>query len=305
MENIYNASYLLLVLAATIWGAQPVVVKPLLKEMSPIMITLTRYVGVSAILLIILFIKEKRILPPVRWIVTLSLMGAAGIALNNTLQFAGLQYSTAINCTLVSATTPVITAILASAFLKEQLQAVQWGGIVISVTGVIFLVTHGSVEAISSFSFNYGDILFFCSQVCWAVYSLLGRKIMMEFSPLAVTAWAGAAGTVLMAIVALWEGSTAVVEITGTGILSMSYLIFGGGVLAMTCWNCGVKEVGPSRAAIFTNIMPVVGMLLAVLFLGEQLSRREIVGGLWIVTGVYLTNHPQVLWRRKLADSYS
>lgn len=305
MENIYKASYLLLVLAATIWGAQPVVVKPLLKEISPIMITLIRYVGVSAILLIILFIKEKRILPPVRCIARLCLMGAAAIALNNTLQFAGLQYSTAINCTLVSATTPVITAILASVFLKEQLQAVQWGGIIISVSGVLFLVTHGSVEAISSFSFNYGDILFFGSQVCWAIYLLLSRKIMMEFSPLAVTAWAGAAGAILMCIVALWDGTTAATDITTTGMLSMSYLIFGGGVLAMTWWNCGVKVVGPSRAAVFTNIMPLVGMILAVLFLGEQLGWQEIVGGLWIVTGVYLTTNPQLSWRRKLVDSYS
>lgn len=305
MENIFNTNYLLLVLAATIWGAQPVVVKPLLKEISPIIITLIRYIGVSAILLVVLFMKDKRILPPARWIVTLFLMGATGIALNNTLQFAGLQYSTAINCTLVSATTPVLTAILASVFLNEQLHAAQWGGIVISVTGVIFLVTHGSVEAISNFSFNYGDILFFGSQVCWAIYSLLGRKIMTEFSPLAVTAWAGVAGTVLMGIIALWDGTTAVVNITATGIVSMSYLILGGGVLSMTWWNCGVKAVGPSRAAIFTNIMPVVGMLLAVIFLGEQLGWREIVGGLWIVTGVYLTTHPQLAWWQKLANSYN
>jgi drug/metabolite transporter (DMT)-like permease len=301
MDKSSNKTYMFLGLAAILWGAQPVVVKAVLKELSPVMITFYRYIGISTILLIILFVNNgKNALPPVRHFPTLVLMGVTGITLNNVLQFSGLQYSTVINCTLVSATTPALTAVLSTIFLQEQMNAVQWIGIIISFFGVLFLVAHGSIRVIMSLSFNYGDIMFFGSQVCWAIYSILGRKVMVEISPVATTAWAGLAGAIMTGILALWDGSDMTTNITSIGILSMSYIVIGGGVLAMTWWNNGVKEVGPSQASIFINIMPLVGMIFAVIFLGEHLGWREIIGGMWIILGVYLTtqNH-QISWWSK------
>lgn len=305
MDKYSNKVYIFLCLAAVLWGAQPVVVKTVLKELSPIMITFYRYIGICAILLIILFVNNgKNVFPPVRHFPTLIIMGVTGITLNNVLQFSGLQYSTAINCTLVSATTPALTAVLSAIFLQEQLNAVQWIGIIISFFGVLFLVAHGSIQIIMSLSFNYGDIMFFASQLCWAIYSILGRKVMDEISPVATTAWAGLAGAIVTGIVALWDGSDTTANITSIGIVSMSYMVIGGGVLAMTWWNNGVKEVGPSKASIFINIMPLVGMIFAVLFLGEHLEWREIIGGMWIIFGVYLTtqNH-QISWWPKQFNS--
>lgn len=290
MDKFSNRIYMFLCLAAILWGAQPVVVKAILKELSPIMITFYRYIGISAILLIILFVNNGRnALPPVRHFPTLVLMGVTGITLNNVLQFSGLQYSTAINCTLVSATTPALTAVLSAVFLQEQMNAVQWSGIMISFLGVLFLVAHGSLRVIMNLSLNYGDIMFFGSQICWAIYSILGRKVMVEISPMATTAWAGLAGAIITGILALWDKSTIITNLSSAGIVSMAYVVIGGGVLAMTWWNNGVKEVGPSQASIFINIMPLVGMIFAVIFLGEHLGWREIIGGMWIILGVYLT----------------
>lgn len=290
MDKFSNRIYMFLCLAAILWGAQPVVVKAILKELSPVMITFYRYIGISAILLIILFVNNGRnALPPVRHFPTLVLMGVTGITLNNVLQFSGLQYSTAINCTLVSATTPALTAVLSAVFLQEQMNAVQWSGIMISFLGVLFLVAHGSLRVIMNLSLNYGDIMFFGSQICWAIYSILGRKVMVEISPMATTAWAGLAGAIITGILALWDKSTIITNLSSAGIVSMAYVVIGGGVLAMTWWNNGVKEVGPSQASIFINIMPLVGMIFAVIFLGEHLGWREIIGGMWIILGVYLT----------------
>lgn len=290
MDNNQNKVYCLLGLAAVLWGVQPVVVKVALKELSPVMITFYRYIGISAILLLVLFVRGGRnTFPPARHWVTLAAMGAAGITLNNVLQFTGLQYSTVINCTLVSATTPALTAVLTAVFLHERLNTVQWTGVVVSFCGVVFLVAHGSMAVILNLSFNHGDILFFVSQLCWAVYSLLGRRVMAELSPMTTTAWAGLAGAVLTGLYGLWGGADTAVSVTSVGISSMSYMIIGGGVLAMTWWNVGVKALGPSQASIFINIMPLVGMLFAVVFLGEQLGWQELVGGLLTLSGVYLT----------------
>jgi drug/metabolite transporter (DMT)-like permease len=89
-------------------------------------------------------------------------------------------------------------------------------------------------------------------------------------------------------VYALYTGTGLTVNITASGLWAISYTIIGGGVLAMTWWNQAVQVVGPGQAAIFTNIMPVVGMICAVVFLGEHMGWREIVGGLWIISSVYL-----------------
>lgn len=292
MEKDFKKTYLLLLFAAILWGGQPAVIKGLVKELSPVLITFYRYLGISAILLLILFISNGRItIPRGRHILILGAMGLSGVTLNNIFQFSGLQYSTAINCSLVSSTTPVITAVLAAVFLREKLTVIQWLGITISFLGIFFLVTHGSLETIMTLSFNYGDILFFASQLCWAIYTILGRKIMVELSPLATTAWAGLAATVMTGLYAVWSGIDMTPVISSSGIAGLAYMTIGGGVLAMTWWNQGVKVVGPSTASIFFNVVPIVGMIIGVTFLSEPLGWNEIVAGLGIIFGVYLSTH--------------
>ncbi len=291
MRKDTHEIYLLLVLSAILWGGQPTVIKGLVKELSPILITFYRYLVISAILLVILCINGKgRIaVPRGRQVLILAAMGLSGITLNNIFQFSGLQYSTAINCSLVSSTTPALTAILAFVSLREKLHLIQWIGIIVSFLGIFVLVTRGSLEVITTLSFNYGDILFFGSQVCWAIYTVLGRKIMYELSPMATTAWAGLAGAALTGLYAAWCGLDMAPSLTSGGLLSLSYTSIGGGVLAMTWWNRGVKAVGPSKAAIFFNLVPIAGMLSSVVFLGEHLGWREVVAGTWIISGVYLS----------------
>jgi len=215
-------------------------------------------------------------------------MGLSGLTMNSIFQFTGLQYSTAINCSLVSSTTPVITAVLAAMFLREKMTVVQWIGTFISFLGILFLLTHRFLGAITTLTFNYGDILYFASQICWAIYAILGRKIMVELSPMATTAWAGLAGAVFTGIYAVWGKIDLIPGVTSSGIASMAYMTIGGGVLAMTWWNNGVKVIGASKASIFFNIVPIAGMIFGVVFLGEPLGWSEIMVSLLIISGVYL-----------------
>lgn len=292
MQQSTEKMYFFLVLTAVLWGGQPVAVKNVLGEITPIMMVLIRYIGISLVLLTIVFFKEgKSALPPKEHIPFLILMGLTGVVLNNGLQFVGLQYSSVVNCTLVSATTPALTALLAVVFLHESMNKRQWLGIIISLSGVIFLVAHGSMEIIKNLSFNIGDLLFLGGQAAWAIYTLLGREVMEDesVSPLAATAWAGFAGAIFMGLVALFEGSGTPTQLSYPALLTLGYMIIGSGVLAMNWWNVGVLTVGPNRAAIFTNIIPLAGMILSVVLLHEHVGWREVFGGLCIIAGVYLT----------------
>jgi drug/metabolite transporter (DMT)-like permease len=289
-------TYSLLTATAILWGGNPVSVKYVLGELSPVTTVFLRFTAISIILLAIVFYNEgRKALPSKRHIVTIVLMGFTGIVLNNGLQFTGLKFSSAVNCTLISATNPAMTALLAAPMLNEKVQARQWFGIMVSFAGVIFLVTHGSWEVIKSFSFNAGDILFLGGQLGWALYSILGRKIVKELSPMATTAWTGLAGAAFMAAGAFNEGFTGTFHLSTYGWIAMLYMIVGSGILAFNWWNEGLSVVGPSRVAIFSNIIPLAGMALSAILLGEHVGWQELAGAAGIILGVAITTHQPAL----------
>ena len=289
-QSTTKTIYSLLLMSAILWGGQPTVLKGLIQEMPPILIPVYRYIIISGILFGMLFVMNRKItIPTKRQASILAAMALSGITLNNIFQFTGLQYSTAINCSLVSSTTPALTSVLAAVFLKERMSGIQWLGIMISFGGVFFLVTRGSVEILMTLSFNDGDILFFTSQIGWAIYTILSLKIMFELSPMATTAWSGLAGAFMTGIYALWCGIDMTPPISPGGAAALLYMSIGGGVLAMTWWNKGVKVVGPSKASLFFNVVPIAGMIFGVLFVGESLGWSEILAALMILTGIYLS----------------
>jgi drug/metabolite transporter (DMT)-like permease len=124
----------------------------------------------------------------------LLVMACVGILINNVSQFTGLKYTTVTNCTIISATSPVIAAFMSYLVIREKLSRLSWLGMAISFVGVLLVVSHGSLEVLQHLSFNRGDMLCFVSQVSWTIYSLLGLKVMEKLDPIATTGWAGFLG---------------------------------------------------------------------------------------------------------------
>lgn len=218
-------------------------------------------------------------------------MGLTGIAINNVAQFTGLKYSTITNCTLMAATGPAITAFISTMFIRERLQLIQWIGIFISFIGVISLITKGSMDILLNFSFNPGDILFFICQIVWTLYSILSLKIMKYLSAIAVTAWSGLIGAIEVAIYAIITDQLHYTTLDLAGYSSFAFVVICGGVGSMLFWNIGVKNAGPSMAAIFSNLTPIFGMLCGAIFLQEQIGIMQLSGALCIFFGVYITTH--------------
>lgn len=225
-------------------------------------------------------------------------MGITGVALNNIAQFTGLQLSTVSNATLIATTTPAVTALVALIFLRERLLPIELLGILLSVAGALFLVSKGQIDVLLHISFNKGDLLFFTAQLGWAVYSLTGFRVMRHLPPLTTTAWAGLFGTAGTFIYAALTGQLDVHSVGGTTLACMVYIVWIGGVCAMIFWNMGVKVVGAGQAAIFLNIMPLVGVVLGVTLLGEDFAFREAFGAVGILGGVYILTHSRQIMRR-------
>jgi len=294
-----TSTYLLMTLASVIWGFQPSTVKWLTQVWSPATITTARYAVLS--LIIFAWVLGKRLpnrLPHGKDWPVLALMGLCAVTLNNTLQFTGLQYTTITNCTLISATSPALTGLLAAIFLKERLRRLAWLGIFLSFAGVLLVVTRGSLQVLLNIDFNQGDLLCFASQTVWAIYSILGIGIMKRLSPIATTAWSGLFGTIFTGLYAWQAGSLNLTPLGTKPLLSFLYLTLLGGVLAQVIWNVASKKTGPSRTSIFLNLIPVSGMLTGYLLFDEAITFIQLGGALTIFGGVYLTTHSQQVGRQ-------
>jgi drug/metabolite transporter (DMT)-like permease len=194
---------------------------------------------------------------------------------------------------LLNAFNPVVTACLAAVFLGERLAARQVFGVAFSVGGVGLVVTGGDWTVLTGLAFNTGDILLALAPMSWAAYSIIGRRVMRGVTPLAATAWASVAGTAMLFLLALADGFNGRIALSALGWVSMAYMILGSGCLAFLWWNQGVAVVGPTRAAMFINIMPIAGMAFAALLMHERIGWQQLIGAALIISGVWLTTqHP-------------
>ena len=249
-----------------------------------------RYTIVALTLFAMLAWRGEKLLPPRRTWPALFTMGILGVCINNVTQFTGLQYSTVTNFTIIATLTPIVTALLSFVLIHERLHRLQWLGICSSLCGALYLLSNGSLAAILTLSFNIGDVLFFTSQVAWALYSIIVVRIIDDVSPFAIVAWSGLLGSLTTAAGAAYFGHFELPSLLSPLALgSYLFVIFAGGLIAMIFWNKGTGIVGPSQAAVFMNIMPLVGIICGVLFLDEQLLISQAIGGALILGGVYLT----------------
>lgn len=289
--------YGLLALTAAVWGLQPLFIKLVVAELTPTTLTAVRYALITLAFFIIIFLRGAPALPRRDCLLPLICMGLTGVAFNNIAQFSGLQYSSVGNATLIASTTPASTALLAAVFLREKLMPIEWLGIVCSLLGTIFLVSHGSLDMILSLSFNRGDLLFFACQQGWAIYSLIGVRVMTRLSALTATTWAGVFGVGWTVLYGAVSGELRLVSASATCWLALGYVIFLGGIFAMLAWNLSLKAVGAGRAAIFLNIMPLAGVSAGVLVLDEPFVWQQCFGALGMLAGIYILTHSRQIMR--------
>lgn len=289
--------YGLLALTGVVWGLQPLFIKIVVAELTPTTLTAVRYAFITLAFFAIIILRGAPVLPRRDCLLPLICMGLTGVAFNNIAQFSGLQYSSVGNATLIASTTPASTALLAAVFLRERLMPIEWLGIVFSLLGTLFLVSHGSLDMILSLSFNRGDMLFFACQQGWAIYSLIGVRVMARLSALTVTTWAGVFGVGWTMLYGGVSGELRLVAASASCWLALGYVVFLGGIFAMLAWNFSLKVVGAGRAAIFLNIMPLAGVSAGVLLLDEPFVWQQCFGAVGMLAGIYILTHSHQIMR--------
>jgi drug/metabolite transporter (DMT)-like permease len=280
--------YILMLLVPLIWSSNFVLGKILVQYLPPFTITTSRFVISLVILLVILKIKGLLKWPEKDLLIKITLLGLSGIFGFNTILYIGLKYTTAVNSTIINAFNPVVVAVMSTLWLQEKQTSRQMGGFLLSFLGILFIAVKGSWQVMLSLGFNLGDIIIFFDTIVWAFFTILSRKVMSRISPLETTAYANFAGVFFLIPATLYEWGGGVPTINPGHCLMLLYLGIFASVLAFLWWNKGVAEIGPTRAAAFYNLIPVYAAVLAYFILGEQLYLYHLIGGLMVLSGVYL-----------------
>lgn len=278
---------LALVAASVIWGSSFVATKPLLDSVSPLSVATLRFAIAVAVLWPLVLRTGRR--PALGRLP--ALMGFLGVFLAYTCQNVGLAHTSATNAALIQGGIPVMTALLAGAVLRERLTAPILAGIGFSLVGVAAVVLGGGGGELGIAAL--GDGLVLISGLAMAAYLVVGRRVYATRDPLAVVA-----GVAFYGLLFLLPASAAEVALGGVvrpdagDLLGLLYLGAGASGLGFLLWAYGLSRLEAGRAAVFANLTPLVGVMLAVVILGEPLSSAHILGSVLILGGVWIAARP-------------
>lgn len=288
-------AYLALTLVAALWGSYPAFAKIALLHFPPFLLVSLRSTLAAAFLVALLLRGGWDQWRELGWssLGTFAFLGFTGLFVSTGGTYLGIAFTTASNAVILQAATPVMVALGARVYLGERLRAIQWAGVACSTLGVLLVITRGSWNVIFHLALHPGDFMLLVAQLGWSTYTIYGKRVLAEYEPMLATTAAYVLGALM-----LWPMAFVMAPFFPAPRFSspsawavVGYQAFLGAI-AHVWWYEGVRAVGPSRSAIFLNLQPVVGILLAWMMLGERVPFATLVGGALVLAGVALTTRP-------------
>ena len=285
--------YVLLVSAMLVWAGNYIVARAIHADVTPISLNFWRWLAVTLALVAMTprHLWRQRHVAARHWLVLL-LTGFTGIAVFPVLIFTALGYTTATNGVLVISTMPVAIMVMSWLVNREGITPRQALGVVVSLAGVVTIVSHGRPALLLELEINPGDALMLVAVVIWAVYAVLLKRQPVGFRPTAFLALISGWGTVCLLPLYLWElwRGSATTHFGPGLLLSLVYLTIFVSILGFTFYNMGVAQIGANRAGLFNHLVPVFTVILAAIFLGERLHAFHLVGVAFIGVGIALSS---------------
>jgi drug/metabolite transporter (DMT)-like permease len=293
---------LLLVLMVLIWGINYSVIKRAFEEVPPQPFNAVRLAIASAVYLVAIALARRRarrgrapassvfytphdLTRADRW--SLLWVGLVGHLAYQWCFVAGVNGTSVSNAALIIGATPAVVAIASALLGQERITLVHWIGAAVSATGIYIVVGHGAALGGRTLG---GDALVMVSVCCWAAYTLGAAGLMKRHSPLYVTGVTMAIGGLPYAAMLLPE----VLRVDWLHVSAYTLIALPLSALLALCvayliWYAGVQRLGPARTSIYSNVVPLVAMVVARLWLDEPITPVKIAGAAAIVGGVVLT----------------
>src|SRR3979411_16261 len=283
--------YLLLSITALCWAGNAIVGRLAAGHIPPLTLSFLRWSFAFLIILPFAWKHLKRDWGAIRArLGTMIVLSVTGIGAFNTLQYWALEHTQALNTLLLQSAGPLFVAVWSLILLGVRLTPAQAGGITVSLTGVLVILLHGDLTALTSIEFNKGDIIFTVALAIFGLYSVLSLR-RPQIHGLSFVGFTFGCGAVCLVPLWIWELFTRpVMQLNAANLLTLFYVAVFPSTLAYLCFNRGVQLIGANRAAPFFHVVPVFGSAMAIVFLGEHPQLFHIIGFALVRAGVFVAS---------------
>jgi drug/metabolite transporter (DMT)-like permease len=286
-------AYLMLTLCAFFWSGNFIVGKfATLYEVPPLTLNFFRWLIVWIILIPFTFkdiflnikiIKEK--------FYSILLMSITSISIFNSVVYYSLNFTQVLNGALMISTIPVLIIFISFIFRVEKINLNQVLGLILSITGVVIIITQLEFLRLIHLDLNKGDLWLLVAMLSWAIYSTMLKTHRTGLNYLTFISVIVTLGLVFLFPQFLFElNNQELIKFNFAFFLIISYVVLFAGLGAYIFWNKAVLIVGPSRAGIFLHLMPVFSSFMAIFLLNEKFMNFHIFGAIAIVLGIYLSS---------------
>lgn len=280
-------------LATLLWSGNFIAARALNKSISPVSLNFFRWVVATLVLLPFAYRKTvqdwKLLRPQLKYILFAAL---TGVTLFNTFVYVGGHYSSATNLALIGTTAaPVFVLLIAAIFLRQKIWLTQIIGTILCLAGIVILISGGKWEGLMHFRLSLGDVWILLAALSFAIYTILVRKKPAGASPISFLFCIFLAGTIFLipafiVDVSMGERFTW----NNTIFLSILYVGIGASVISFLSWNISIKRIGPSRTALFGNLIPIFSTIEASILLNEQFTNVTLISLGIILLGLVIAN---------------
>ena len=293
MKNKNNFAYILLILTTLFWSGNFIVGKAASTyEIPPFSLNFYRWLFAGLILLPFTFseiLKKKNyIFNNLGFFI---ILGITSITIFNSTVYYSLYYMQVISGVLMISTIPVWIMFISSILGIETTSKFQIFGVILSLLGVLFIITKSDIDVIKNLAFNRGDLIMATGMFAWALYSALLKKKKYEISQITLLEVVIITGLIFLIPIYILEMNYGnQISLDKPFILTLSYVVLFPGLASFFFWIKGIGIIGANRAGVFLHLMPVFGSIMAILLFKEKFMFYHLLGAIFIIAGITLSN---------------
>tara|TARA_B100000965_G_scaffold126535_1_gene105263 strand:- start:2208 stop:3116 length:909 start_codon:yes stop_codon:yes gene_type:complete len=292
-----STAYLLLILTTIFWSGNFIVGKAAsMYDIPPFSLNFFRWFFAGLILMPFTYkeILKKRnyILKNIGFFV---ILGVTSITIFNSIVYYSLYYTQVINGVLMISTIPVWIIFISSLLNIEKTNIFQIIGVILSLTGVIFIITKADFDLIQNLDFNKGDLTMVVAMFSWAIYSALLKKKKYEITQITLLQVVIMTGLIFLIPIYFVEMNYGnLIKLEKPFILTLTYVVIFPGLAAFFFWIKGISIIGANRAGVFLHLMPIFGAIMAMVIFKEKFMFYHFLGAMFIIAGITLSNKRKI-----------
>ena len=291
--NKTNLAYILLVLTTIFWSGNFIVGKAAtIYDIPPFSLNFYRWLFAGIILLPFTFkeiiLKKNYIKENIGLFI---ILGITSITVFNSIVYYSLYFTQVITGVLMISTIPVWIILISSLLKIEKTNIYQIFGILLSLIGVVAIITKSDLEVIKGLEFNKGDLSIIVAMFSWAIFSTLLKKKKLEVSQITLLQVVIIFGLIFLTpiyIIELLLGNYIILE--KPFFLTLAYVVIFPGLLSFLFWIKGISIIGANRSGIFLHLMPIFGSVFAIIIFKEKIMFYHLIGAIFIIFGIRISN---------------